>query len=116
MITSYYEAVTLLDSNPDAFAGLDKVPWFKHWLGSGNFYMLLVFQQYAIKLHVDGKKERYSARAIWHILRWESNFRENDSEYKLNNNATPYLARLTMLGDASLADLFVLRGKSDQDE
>lgn len=41
-------------------------------------------------------RQRYSARAIIHVIRWETELREADVTFKCNNNHTPYMARLFM--------------------
>lgn len=40
--------------------------------------------------------EHWSARAILHVLRWETCITDSDENYKVNNNSTAGLARLSM--------------------
>ena len=41
-------------------------------------------------------RDHYSARAIIHAIRWETDLRDSESTFKVNNNWTPYMARLFM--------------------
>jgi hypothetical protein len=56
------------------------------------------------------KRKRYSARAIIHVIRWETDLRETDVTFKINNNWTPYLARLFMDLNPEYTGFFELRG------
>ncbi len=40
------------------------------------------------------RKRRFSARAIFHIMRWETPVGAKDDEYKISNNHSPYYARM----------------------
>lgn len=98
----------LMDKNQDAFEGLANTGWFRDWLES-NMHIYNEFERYAFDIKLHGKREYYSARMIIHRLRWDTLFREGASEFKINNNCTPYLARLAMLANPSLMGLFKLR-------
>lgn len=37
--------------------------------------------------------KRIGSKAIWEVLRWNTPLREDGSEFKLNNNLTPFFAR-----------------------
>ena len=52
---------------------------------------------------------RWSARAILHVMRWESGTREEYGPLKINNNSSPGLARLAMACWPDLADFFETR-------
>lgn len=52
---------------------------------------------------------RYSARTIVHFLRHHTNVTENSSAWKINNNHSPYMARLYDLCFPELAGLWSYR-------
>lgn len=58
-----------------------------------NVHVFRAFEAEALKLRARGFR-RYSARTIVHVLRHHSAVAENGSEWKINNNHSPYLARL----------------------
>jgi hypothetical protein len=65
---------------------------FIDWLPD-NLHIFKAFTREAIKVHEKGFKH-YSARTIIHFLRHHSALTENNGEWKINNNHSPYLARL----------------------
>ena len=65
---------------------------FMDWLPS-NLHVWDAFVEEAMKIRRRGYKH-YSARTIVHVLRHHSAISENGSEWKINNNHSPYLARL----------------------
>jgi hypothetical protein len=48
-------------------------------------------------------------KALFERARWETNIQTSDKEYTLNNNYTPFYARLIMLQEPDLNGLFNLR-------
>lgn len=114
MINTYLEAIKLIEDNPRTFEGLENLQWFKNWLAKNNFHLLLAFQGYAFKLRIEGNREYYSARAIWQRMRWDTFFADTGSQYKLSDHATPYLARLIMLGDPALKKLFNIKNTTPE--
>jgi hypothetical protein len=53
--------------------------------------------------------QHYSARTIVHVLRHHSALTEKNSPWKLNNDNSPYLARLWALAYPEHADFFEFR-------
>jgi hypothetical protein len=53
--------------------------------------------------------KHYSARTIIHVLRHHSAITEANGEWKINNNYSPYLARLFALEYPQHATLFEYR-------
>lgn len=52
--------------------------------------------------------ENYSARAIFHRIRWYTNVETNDPTFKLNDHHSPYYARMWM-EDYERPDFFRIR-------
>lgn len=53
-----------------------------------------VYQQFkTFALQSAARRPRFSARAIFHRMRWQSMIEGND-EFKINNNYSPYYARM----------------------
>ena len=74
----------------------DKYPeGFFHWL-QFNEHIWLQFERHGLTMAA--KRERYSARTIIEVMRWNSDLREQQGKplFKLSNNMTPGLARLWM--------------------
>lgn len=53
-----------------------------------------LFEHYA--LQAAQLRSKYSARGIFHRMRWHSMVGEKDSFYKINNNWSPYYAKKFM--------------------
>lgn len=68
--------------------GADFIDWLRD-----NFHVWQAFVQEAMRIHAKGFKH-YSARTIIHVLRHHSALHEVGGEWKINNNYSPYLARL----------------------
>ena len=68
---------------------------FFYWL-QFNEHIWLQFERHAHTMAA--KRERYSARTIIEVMRWNSDLREKQGKplFKLSNNMTPGLARLWM--------------------
>ena len=80
---------------------------FVMWLPS-NMHIWQAFVNEAIKIYeLDFK--HYSARTIIHFLRHHSAIKEKGSEWKINNNHSPYLGRLFDLAYPHMAGLFTHR-------
>ena len=67
---------------------------FFQWLQDNN-HIWLAFEKLALQMA--GKRERYSARTIVEVMRWNTDIREKDITFKLSNNMTPGMARLWMM-------------------
>lgn len=66
---------------------------FFQWL-IDNQHIWDQFERHALSMA--GKRERYSARTIIEVMRWNSDIREKKKLFKLSNNMVPGLARLWM--------------------
>jgi hypothetical protein len=83
---------------------------FLEWIPN-NLHVFDAFVTEAIKVRNKGFKH-YSARTIIHVLRHHSAIAETGSEWKINNNHSPYLARLFDLVYPDKAGLFEYRATS----
>ncbi len=97
MITS-----EIIESNRESFSK-EFLEWFpenKH-----------IWRAFVIEAHkvIDAGFKHYSARTIIHVLRHHSAISEAGGEWKINNNISPYLARLFALCYPAHADLFSFR-------
>ncbi len=66
---------------------------FQNWLRH-NRSLYSAFEEKALRMAK--LRKRYSARAIIHVIRWETELRDADVTFKCNNNWTPMMARLFM--------------------
>lgn len=80
---------------------------FVEWLPS-NIHIFQAFVIEAAKIHSRGFKH-YSARTIIHVLRHHSAITELGGQWKINNNYSPYLARLFDLAYPHMAGMFEYR-------
>ena len=80
---------------------------FLKWLPE-NEHVWNAFALEAMKVERAGFKH-YSARTIIHVLRHHSAIAENGSQWKINNNYSPYLARLFDIVYPHKAGLFEYR-------
>lgn len=51
----------------------------------------------------------FSARAVFHRIRWYTNIETSDPNFKLNNNHSPYYARMWMLDNPEHPEFFRTR-------
>lgn len=88
---------------------------FIEWLPD-NLHVWTAFEAETKKIIRAGFKY-YSARTIVHVLRHHSALREVNGEWKINNNHSPYLARLFVLVHPLQAHIFKCRQtpKADRD-
>lgn len=92
----------LAQSHPDIPAA------FVLWLGD-NIAVWDAFELEALKVVKLGQKH-YSARTILHFLRHHSMLEEaSDSQWKINDHHSPYLARLFAMVHPQYANLFEYR-------
>lgn len=95
----------------DLFGGADRKPSaFERWIATPHgqeAYRLFV--KYARAVHARGK--RIGAKAIWERMRWQAMVRNRDDqeEYKLNNNYFPRVARKAMREYPELEGFFQTR-------
>lgn len=80
-------ALIFVRSSPGVFR-----PEFHDWLDS-NWHVWQAFEAEANRVWNKGRAH-YSARTIVHWLRHETVLSERGSEFKINNNYSPDLARL----------------------
>ncbi len=66
---------------------------FFKWL-TDNMKIWKAFEAKALRMAA--LRERYSARTIVEVMRWETDLRQTDNLFKLSNNMTPGMARLWM--------------------
>lgn len=92
----------LLRENRDQFSD-DFVFWLPE-----NMHIFQAFAIEATKIHSRGFKH-YSARTIIHVLRHHSAISELNGQWKINNNYSPYLARLFDLAYPHMAGMFEYR-------
>ncbi len=98
------------------FAQRSKYPdrfWF--WMRD-NKHIYKAFQSRALRMAMTGRK-RYSARTIVEAIRWNTELRDSEIIWKINNNYVPGLARLFMetYGE-QFPGFFKLRNPSGFDE
>lgn len=80
---------------------------FVSWLPD-NLHIWDAFVKEAFKVIGKGFAH-YSARTIIHVMRHHSALHEENGEWKINNNHSPYLARLFALRYPQHEDLFEYR-------
>lgn len=74
-----------------------------------NLHVYTAFEREALRIVARGFAH-YSARTILHVLRHHSALEEDaGGQWKLNNNVSPYLARLFALDHPAHEDLFEYR-------
>ena len=93
----------LIMQNPDLFR-----PDFYNWLVD-NVHVYDEFERKA--LQVAKYRKAYSARTIIETMRHDTAIRELGGEYKLNNNYTPFMARLFSLLHLEHKNLFEFRAQ-----
>lgn len=104
------ELITIINETPGIFNGIKTLTFdFKDWL-TKNIHVFNEFERYAVDLKTNGRKDKYSARAIIQRLRWDTYFQENDSEWKISNTSTPYMSRLVMHINPFLNEMFRTKG------
>ena len=95
-------ALAIANANPDSFT-----PEFLAYLPE-NLHVYERFEREALKVAAKGFKH-YSARTIIEVLRHWSALEEKGGAWKLNNDQTPYHARLFALCNPLYATLFEFR-------
>lgn len=88
---------------------------FWHWM-KDNAHIYMAFKNFALQMAATGRK-RYSARTIVEVMRWQTDLKDTDKQWKINGNYVPGLARLFMSdhGD-KYPDFFLLRDSLGRDE
>lgn len=69
----------------------------------------LMFERFTFEL-INRRKRRYSARGIFHRIRWETAIQgKDDMPFKLNNNWSPWYARKFIAKYPQHSDFFSTR-------
>lgn len=77
---------------------------------NGHVYTMLVM---LARRWVTGTGQRkLGARVLWERMRWELNINSTDEDFALNNNYIAFYARLLMVQEPDLANLFNLRSSA----
>jgi len=88
-------------------------PGFELWLSKNKpIYNSFVGKALAMSY----KRDRYSARTIAESIRWESDLRDSNNLFKINNNWVPGMARLAMREYPKLKGFFTCRDSQGLDE
>lgn len=88
---------------------------FWKWLKE-NEHIYLAFKIEAIRMALTGRK-RYSARTIVEVLRWQTDLRDSDTTFKINDHYTPGMARLFLAEYGKrFPEFFQLRDSLGRDE
>ncbi len=80
---------------------------FPAWLRT-NWHIWEGFEREANRIYDRGRRH-YSSRTIWEVMRHERTLAEIHSDFKLNNNFAPCVARLYMLMYPERDGFFELR-------
>lgn len=84
---------------------------FAGWLAA-NQPIYAEFERQAKQ--IASRRNRYSARTIAEVIRHNSQLSEVGSEWKINNNRVPDMARLFSLKHPQYAGFFQLRNSDDR--
>jgi len=82
---------------------------FSHWYPA-NMHIVNAFVECADMLRVEGRREYYSARAIFEHLRWNTLFEDTNTQFKLTDNICAPLVRMVMYLRPRFQGMFRLRG------
>ncbi len=88
---------------------------FIFWL-SENPHVWVAFAKKTIVAEKHKHKQRFSARAIIELLRWETMLSESDVMFKINNNYCADLSRLVMDCRPELKGYFQIRVSSIRED
>lgn len=114
MKNNFDDLKKIIEDNAVVFSDVTNIAWFLDWL-KDNTFIYDEFESYALQLKHSGKHSQYSARAIIHKMRWDRLFTDVGSKYKINFNCTPYMARLAMIKNKELTNLFIKRNNVKED-
>ena len=70
-----------------------------------------MFEKYAIQ--ASKYRGKYSAKIIFHIMRWNTMIEESDSEYKIDDGWISHYARLFMENNPKLSGFFETRVRKE---
>ena len=74
------------------FGGDSYPPGFWRWY-KANYHIYLKFEKRALEMAKTGRR-RYSARTIVERIRWDTDIKDNEITFKINDHYTPGMARL----------------------
>lgn len=98
---------------PINFDGTGYPDGFFHWLAENP----KIWAAFSVKAHQMAQlRKHYSARAIIHVIRWETELKDSDVIFKINNNWTPGLARLFMYIYPRYKGFFQIRNQQGLNE
>ena len=80
-----------------------------------NWHIFVAFAKEALRARRNGV-ERTGAFMLINWLRWETQFSEEKTRYKISNDYAPYLARLSMARFPELDGLFETKTSKKQEE
>ena len=86
---------------------------FKDWYPD-NMHIVNAFTDCADLLRVEGRREYYSARAIFEHLRWNTLFEDTDDKFKITDNVCAPLVRAVMSVRPRFDGMFRLRGLKER--
>ena len=112
-----YDIEIILDEHPEIFDGLKDgvIEKFRDWYPS-NIHVINAFEKEAFYLLTRGRRERYSIYTIREKLRWDSLVSESGKDYKLNNNFSPFIARILMFMNPEMEGMFSTRRELETEE
>lgn len=90
--TELFDKSRKIDAIAIASGDDDYCDCFADWL-KDNWEIYMGFERIAFRSMRKGFRH-YSSKTIVELLRWSSDMSEKNSEFKINNNRTPDLARL----------------------
>ena len=83
--------------------------FYTHHKNNPDIYNM--FEHYALR--ASEYRERYSAKIIFHIMRWNTMIEEDSSEYKIDDGWISHYARLFMDKNPELEGFFQTRVRKD---
>ena len=107
----------IFNEYPETFDGLKDgvIEKFIKWYPS-NIHVINAFEKEAFYLLTRGRRERYSIYTIREKLRWDSLVSESGQDYKLNNNFSPFIARILMFMNPGMKGMFSTRRELETEE
>ena len=103
-LTEYEQTLTALERAQDATG------WVFH---RNNPTVLLELRRLALGL-LDAGNRHHSIKGLFEVLRYNRKVKTTGKPYKLNNNLTPFYARLLMENEPRLAGFFHTRRSSNE--
>lgn len=101
-----FELWLMMDINWSQFKNMKKAVWFRdEWLPR-SIHIYHAFEEQAIWLKRNVRRDKYSARVIIGKLRWDTMLADGSKGFKISDHCSPYLARLAMLRVPELKDMF----------